>query len=160
MPENRKLILDATCGSRMMWFDKNNPAAVFADIRQESHILCDGSSLDINPDVRMDFTSMPFPDNSFRLVVFDPPHIDNLGKSSFMAKKYGILSYHWRDDVRDGLKECMRVLMPYGVCIFKWNEHRVKLTDVLPLLPQEPLFGHTSGKHGKTIWMAFIKQPS
>ena len=28
-----KIILDACCGSRMFWFDKNNPAALFVDIR-------------------------------------------------------------------------------------------------------------------------------
>lgn len=154
-----KLILDACCGSRMFWFDKNNPNAVYADIREESHVLCDGRTLEVKPDVQMDFTNMPFEDETFRMVVFDPPHIDNLGNSSFMAKKYGVLSYHWRDDIKHGLAECMRVLMPYGTLIFKWNEQRVKLNDVMPLLPLQPLFGHTSGKHGKTIWMAFMKIP-
>lgn len=143
----------------MMWFDKKNPLAVFGDIRNEKHVLCDGRTLDVTPDVQMDFTNMPFEDNTFRLVAFDPPHIDNLGESSFMAKKYGVLKYHWRDDIRDGFKECMRVLKPYGVLIFKWNEQRVKLNDVLPLFSQQPLFGHTSGKHGKTIWLAFMKLP-
>ena len=33
-----KLILDACCGPRMMWFDKRNPQAVFMDIRDEEHI--------------------------------------------------------------------------------------------------------------------------
>ena len=37
-----KIILDVCCGSRMFWFDKNNPAALFVDIRNEEHILCDG----------------------------------------------------------------------------------------------------------------------
>lgn len=157
---NKKIILDATCGSRMMWFDKNNPAALFADIRKEQHLLCDGRMLDITPDVQIDFRKMPFENETFRMVVFDPPHIDNLGESSFMAKKYGVLKYHWRDDIKEGLAECMRVLMPYGTLIFKWNEQRVKLSDVMPLLPQQPLFGHTSGKHGKTIWIAFMKMPS
>lgn len=32
-----KLILDACCGPRMMWFDKRNPQAVFMDIRDEEH---------------------------------------------------------------------------------------------------------------------------
>ena len=30
-----KIILDACCGSRMSWFDKENPLALFADIRDE-----------------------------------------------------------------------------------------------------------------------------
>lgn len=155
---DNKIILDACCGSRMFWFDKENPDVLFADIRNEEHVLCDGRLLEIKPNVQMDFRKMPFDDNSFKIVVFDPPHIDNLGNSSFMAKKYGVLNYHWRDDIRDGFKECIRVLEPYGVLIFKWNEQRVKLNDVLPLLSQKPLFGHTSGKHGRTIWMAFMKK--
>ena len=44
--KTNKLILDACCGPRMMWFDKRNPQAVFMDIRDEEHILCDGRSLD------------------------------------------------------------------------------------------------------------------
>ena len=151
-------ILDATCGSRMMWFNRNHPNVVYADKRNETHELCDGRVLEVNPDVVMDFCQMPFPDESFHLVVFDPPHLKKLGKSSWMAKKYGVLSYHWRDDIRDGLKECMRVLKPNGVLIFKWNESQIRVQDILDLLPQEPLFGHTSGKGGLTIWMTFMKQ--
>jgi len=83
-----KLILDACCGSRMFWFDKNNPAALFADVRIESHILCDGRALEISPDIQMDFTKMPFADESFHLVVFDPPHLIKLGSKTWMAKKW------------------------------------------------------------------------
>lgn len=31
-----KLILDATCGSRSIWFNKEHPAAVYCDIREEN----------------------------------------------------------------------------------------------------------------------------
>jgi len=155
-----KIVLDATAGSRMMWFDKNNSITTFMDIRHETHELCDGRVLEVNPDIIGDFCKMPFEDETFHLVVFDPPHLKKLGKSSWMAKKYGVLNYHWRDDIRDGLQECMRVLKPNGVLIFKWNEIQIKLTDVMPLLPCPPLFGHTSGKHGRTIWMTFLKAES
>ncbi len=57
--ENGKLILDACCGSRMFWFDKN-PLALFADIRDEEYILCDGRNLKVHPDIVSDFTDMPF----------------------------------------------------------------------------------------------------
>ncbi len=43
-------ILDMCCGSRMFWFDKQDPRALFADIRSEQHTLCDGRSLVISPD--------------------------------------------------------------------------------------------------------------
>lgn len=37
-----KPVLDACCGSRMFWFDRQNSDVVFMDQRQESHVLCDG----------------------------------------------------------------------------------------------------------------------
>lgn len=153
----KKKILDACCGSRMFWFDKNNPMVMFQDIRQENHVLCDGRTLEVKPDIVGDFRKMEFKDKTFNLVVFDPPHLKQLGKSSWMAKKYGVLGYHWRDDLLEGFNECMRVLKPNGILIFKWNEIQIKLNDVLEIFPKQPLFGHTSGKHGRTIWLAFIK---
>ena len=107
-----KLILDACCGPRMMWFDKRNPQAVFMDIRDEEHILCDGRSLEVHPDVIGDFRSIPFEDATFRLVVFDPPHLVRLGDNSYMAHKYGKLLSTWETDLKQGFDECMRVLKP------------------------------------------------
>lgn len=73
-----KKILDVTCGSREIWFNKNHPATVYCDIREEEHHGVFGKTqkkrdLYIKPDVVCDFTNLPFPDGSFRLVVFDPP---------------------------------------------------------------------------------------
>lgn len=152
-----KKILDACCGSRMFWFDKKNPNVLFADIRNEEHILCDGRKLEIKPDTIHDFRAMPYENERFKLVVFDPPHIKDLGKKSFMALKYGILSKNWEIDIKLGFDECMRVLQTGGFLIFKWNEYQVTLNQVLKVIDCQPLFGHTSGKHGKTIWLCFMK---
>lgn len=152
-----KLILDACCGSRMCWFDKNNSMVTFMDIRQEECTLCDGRSLEVTPDIVGDFRNMPFADNSFYLILFDPPHLKHLGKKSWMAKKYGRLLPSWEDDIRQGFNECMRVLKPYGTLIFKWNEQQISTTKVIDIIGQTPLFGHHSGKGGKTIWMCFMK---
>lgn len=62
-------VLDPCCGSRMFHFDRSNPNVTFGDIRKESHILCDGRSLEINPDIEMDFRNMPFEDETFHAVV-------------------------------------------------------------------------------------------
>lgn len=70
-----KQILDACCGSRMFWFDKEHPAAVFMDNRSITKTLCDGRRFEVKPDLIADFREIPFPDESFRLVVFDPPHL-------------------------------------------------------------------------------------
>lgn len=153
----KKKILDACCGSRMCWFDKNNSMTTFMDIRNEEHTLCDGRTLKINLNIVGDFRNMPFPNNSFYLVLFDPPHLNKLGDSSWLAKKYGKLLPTWEDDIRCGFEECMRVLKPNGILIFKWNEQQISINKILTIIKEKPLFGHTSGKKGKTIWMCFIK---
>ena len=43
--EHTKLILDCTCGSRMFWFDKQNPLVLFTDNRELNDTLCDGRKL-------------------------------------------------------------------------------------------------------------------
>lgn len=155
----KKLILDACCGARMMWFDKQNPLAVYMDCRDAEYTLCDGRRLEVHPDVVADFRQMPFPDGSFRLVVFDPPHLKKLGENAWMAKKYGRLLPTWETDIKAGFDECMRVLENYGVLIFKWNECQIKMTQLLDILKTEPLFGHPTGKNGNTVWMCFMKLP-
>jgi len=141
----------------MFWFEPKNKNALFCDIRSESHILCDGRVLNIAPNVQCDFTQLPFPDESFYLVVFDPPHLTKLGNNSWLAKKYGKLIGDWRDDIAEGFKECFRVLKPNGTLVFKWNTTDVDVNEVLSLSRVEPLFGHTSGRLSKTIWATFLK---
>lgn len=156
---NQKIILDPCCGSRMSWFDKNNQLAMFGDIRTESHTLCDGRALEINPDITIDFRDMPFEDGSFKVVVFDPPHLVNEGKRSWLALKYGVLGNDWKNDLHLGFLECFRVLDDYGVLIFKWNETQIKTSEILKLVDAAPLFGHKSGKSSGTHWITFIKVP-
>jgi ubiquinone/menaquinone biosynthesis C-methylase UbiE len=153
-----KKILDATCGSRMMWFDKEHPDTVYVDKRTESITACDGRIINVRPDIVADFTKLPFPDNSFYLVVFDPPHVDNLGEKSWMAQKYGKLFPGWEDQIKEGFNECMRVLKTNGTLIFKWSEIRIPVSKVVDVIGVQPLFGHPTGKAGKTIWMTFFKQ--
>lgn len=150
-----KRILDACCGSRMFWFDKQNKDVLYMDNRQLTDTLCDGRSLEVNPDVVADFRNMPFKDNSFYLVVFDPPHLLNAGENSWLAKKYGKLGLDWKDDIKQGFKECMRVLKPNGTLIFKWNEDQIALKEVLNAIDFKPLFGN---KRSKTHWLVFMKR--
>ncbi len=149
-----KRILDACCGSRMFWFDKNNPDVVFADNRELETTLCDGRRLVIKPDKKVDFRNMPYPDNSFKLVVFDPPHLLHAGESSWLRAKYGVLPEDWQSYIRDGVNECMRVLEPDGILIFKWNEDQIKTSEILDNIDYKPLFGD---KRSKTHWMCFMK---
>jgi SAM-dependent methyltransferase len=153
-------VLDACCGPKGMWFDKQNPYAIYMDRRRETHVdtyPCGTKTNVIDPCVVADFSAMPFPDESFRLVVFDPPHIEQTGTSQ-ITKKYGSLQGDWREMLRAGFAECFRVLKPEGVLIFKWNDCRFPVRDILKLTPEKPLFGHKSGKKMGTHWVTFIKQ--
>ncbi|MDR4315008.1 class I SAM-dependent methyltransferase [Niallia circulans] len=147
-------ILDACCGSRMFWFDKENEDTIFMDKRELETELCDGRKLIVKPDVVGDFRNMPFDDDSFYLVVFDPPHLLKAGEDSWLAKKYGKLNQDWPKDIAAGFNECMRVLKPNGTLIFKWNEDQIKLSEVLKCFDQKPLFGN---KRSKTHWLVFMK---
>jgi len=139
----------------MFWFNKQHPKAIYMDNRKLEDTLCDGRKLVINPDIMADFTKIPFKDDSFKLVVFDPPHLIRAGKTSWLGKKYGVLGVNWQEDLEDGFNECFRVLEPNGILIFKWNEDQVKLSEVLKLAPQKPLFGD---KRSKTHWLVFMKE--
>lgn len=162
---NESVVLDPCCGTRMMWLDPTDQRGLFGDQRDESITVTDRSKrnvsgvrvLSIHPDIRMDFRSMPFADDSFPLVVFDPPHLVQAGARSWLASKYGRLGADWRDDLRAGFAECFRVLRPEGVLIFKWSEVQVPVREVLALTDRKPLFGHPSGKRSGTHWITFMK---
>lgn len=160
-----KQILDVTCGTRSIWFNKNHPYALYCDKRTEHHESDYGSNpahrtLDIVPDVECDFTNLPFQDNTFSLVVFDPPHLKNLSSNSWLAKRYGSLDDNWQQVIHDGFSECMRVLKPYGVLIFKWADTHISTRELINAIGEEPLFGHRSGKKMNTHWLAFMKFPN
>ena len=154
---SNKLILDACCGPRMMWFDKQNPLTVFMDIRDEEFIACDGRHINVHPDILGDFRKVPFKDETFRLVVMYPPHFNKLGINSYTAQKYGRLFPSWETDLKQGFDECMRVLKPEGILIFKWNETQISASKIIDLFGVTPLFGHKSGKYSNTHWMCFMK---
>lgn len=156
-----KPILDACCGGRMFWFDKKNPNAVFCDIRCETYEYQgteQGRVLEINPDIIADFRNLPFEDNTFFHIVYDPPHYTWNGKNSRMSGIYGTVPAGGGIDyIADGFKECMRVLRPFGTLIFKWNDLRISSSKVIKAFGQDPLYGHKSGKASNTHWMAFMK---
>jgi SAM-dependent methyltransferase len=155
----KKDVLDACCGGRMFWFDRADKRALFVDKRSETCFADTREgrrALVVDPDVVADFQALPFPDATFSLVVFDPPHTF-AGPKGWTAKKYGRLAPGWREEIRAGFAECFRVLRPLGTLIFKWNEHRVPVATVLALTPERPLFGNRCGKSAKTHWLVFHK---
>jgi len=142
----------------MFYFDKDDDRVEFGDIRtMEPTVFSNGQTVEVRPDTLMDFRALPFEDESFRLVIFDPPHIDNAGPESWLRAKYGALGATWREDLSAGFSECFRVLRPYGVLIFKWSEVRIPISQVLALTPERPLIGHRSGRAMNTHWVTFMK---
>lgn len=165
MGEKEKIVLDATCGSRMIWFDKHNELALYVDRREmdDEAIWKSGNGksvryCSIHPDVVADFTNLPFQDNTFYHVVFDPPHLTRIGENAWLAKKYGKLPKDWRGCIHDGFAECMRVLKPGGTLVFKWNEYEIPVKDVIAAIGEDPLYGNRSGKAAKTHWLVFVKR--
>jgi len=107
-------ILDATCGAKNMWFNPNHPLVTYFDKRNGKYIHWDKKNaerriINVNPDVVGDFTKLDFPDNSFDMILFDPPHIVKSKPSETeirMEAYYGyLLKDSWKQTIRDGVKE-------------------------------------------------------
>ncbi|MBR6020917.1 MAG: class I SAM-dependent methyltransferase [Kiritimatiellae bacterium] len=159
-------ILDATCGSRMIHFDKDCPDVLYCD-----NLECEGEAiwtgrehgklsvrhLCVKPDMLVDFTRMPFADSTFYLVVFDPPHLKHVGETAWMARKYGVLKGNWKGMLKDGFWECWRVLKPGGTLVFKWSEVQIPVGAVWEAIGTRPIFGTRCGRRAGTIWATFWK---
>lgn len=152
------LILDATCAGRHLWYDKARSDTIYVDRR-----ICSKGTIpirpnwNVTPDVCADFTALPFRDEAFDLVVFDPPHIirENPSKG-FLRTKYGEFGRNWAETLQAGFAECWRVLSSPGTLHLKWSEGNATLKEVLALLPVKPLF---KNKHTVT-WSVFAKGDS
>lgn len=150
-----------------MWVDKNHPNVIYGDIREEpkGHIP-EQVNHHIAPDIVLDFQDLPFDDESFKLVVFDPPHLKKKQASpkSIIGKKFGWLSNeNWEPIIKKGFDECWRVLEPYGILIFKWNDTNHPYSYVLNVIGRKPLFQNImrrkSAQYG-TYWACFMKIPN
>ena len=111
----------------------------------------------MTPDTICDFKNLPFDNESFYLVVFDPPHLIDKKESAWMVKKYGTLPVDWKSELKAGFDECMRVLKMNGTLVFKWNDVEVPTSEIIEVFGKQPLFGHKSGKRMNTNWLVFMK---
>ena len=121
-------ILDATQGNRMMWANKNPPNVVFMDKE---------ANLKYKPDVISTWDSIPFPDNHFSLVIFDPPHVTHenhpfKNKSGCHDGWYGYFNSKEEcvSEISKAQKEFSRV--SNRLC-FKWDEKYIPLEEMILL---------------------------
>ena len=158
--DTTKKIIDVCCGPKGMWFDKDDKRVLFLDCRRETHennYPSGYKTIVISPDEIGNFTDIKQPDNSFYLVVFDPPHIVRSSPPGEIRKRYGDLRGDWKSMLSIGFAECFRVLKPNGILIFKWNETEIPIKEILSLTKAKPLFGHVTRRNLKTHWVTFIK---
>jgi Predicted DNA modification methylase len=160
---SNKPIFDPCCGGRMFYFDKQNPNVLFCDNREFDGIIWtskDGKQTrthTVKPDMLCDVTELPFDDESFWHVVFDPPHVMTVGDNAWLAKKYGKLPKDWKTFIKSSFDECWRVLKPNGTLVFKWCEESVTTGAIIDAIGRKPLYGQKVSSKRQTHWLCFVK---
>jgi len=153
-------ILDATAGSRGIWYQKDLPFVTFMDKREGKFVFYPSPktkrTLNIKPDVVADWThKIPFDNNYFDMVVFDPPHlvVSKKPKLNFkMHIQYGyLLKDTWKQTLKKGFSELFRVLKPSGFLVLKWCEIDIKIGEVIKLSPYKPMFSNMSIEHNASV---------
>jgi len=164
-----KPILDATAGNRAMWPNKKPPFVVFMDREK---------NLYISPDIFGDWRYLPFRDNSFSCVLYDPPHA-RFGYSSVHTDPkgwnepriengrkiggtyWGTLETGWAGVFYKAQKEFNRV--SERLC-FKWNTSQYSLERVLNLFDSWVVAMakeyNTNMRRGKseTHWVTMVRK--
>jgi len=149
-------MLDVTAGNRMMWQDKEHPLFVFMD--KNIHASRP-------PNVFGVWEHLPFRDDSFETVFFDPPHKFNR-RSGFWADPKS--SNYYGADIRreklvSGIYRGTRELLKVAkrLC-FKWCDDEISLGRILSLIPREWIevnrwCDNKVRAHGNfTWWLTFI----
>lgn len=146
------MILDATAGKRMMWFNKQHANTIYLDKKR-----------DVKPSIVADHTALPFKDSVFDLVLFDPPHssVGTTGKGELFKTFGSMTAGKFVPTIYRASRELFRVLKKGCFLIFKWNTHAYSLKRVLAIFPYKPLFGQKTAyktKHSSsTYWLCFQK---
>ena len=155
---DEKYILDVCCGGKMMWFDKDNKNTLFCDIREvEKGHITHCPNWECKPDIIADYRDLPFENNSFKLIVWDIPHMIK-ETSGIISKKYGSLGQNWKEDTTKAFDSIWSKLDIHGTLIFKYSDLNIPVTEMLKLFPVKALFGTKTKKSvNSTYWIVFFK---
>jgi len=153
-----KDIIDLCCWWRMFRYDKNNPLVHFMDIRKlPSWSIKSRPNFTVDPDEIWDFRNIQHPDNTFKVVIMDPPHLRSLWDKSWMAMKYWKVSRERKVDMELWFKEAMRVLQDRWILIFKRNDSEISVSEIVKIFPIKPSIWQRTWKNNKTIRLIYIK---
>ena len=117
--------LDATAGNRMMWKWRSTGP------KDTGYIIIDKRCLElaVRPDIRCVWEYLPFRDDAFDIVLFDPPHMVRHGEYKGiydMVYKYGV--WKRKGDIVPALFKAVREFNRVGRrLIFKWYEDSITL---------------------------------
>lgn len=164
MNEN-KFILDACCGGKYMWYNKNHPNTIYMDIREEEKGFIEREpNFCIKPDIIADFRSLPkeITKRKYKLITWDIPHFKMKKISGNMSKAFGRLEPEtWKEDINKGFNQLWDILEDYGIILLKFSNYHIKFKEILEVIPEEPLFFNRTSSKGDTStkWFCFMKIP-
>ncbi len=178
MKKPEATLVDFTAGNRSIWDIKHSEKVLYLDNEPE---------LAIKPDILCDNRDTGLPENSRTFGVFDPPH--DFGRkrnvsiyttpSLEMANKkwpqhyretppryYGADKYKSKTELLgylfDAQKEIARVLVPGGLLLLKWNEVKIKLSEVLEYFNLWDVYltipQRVQGEHSHQTWWVLLFQ--
>lgn len=103
----------------------------------------------------VDFRRMPWADDAFRTVVFDPPYKLNGTPDEAVDARYGVdVPASWMERhqlIRDGIVECLRVLTPGGWFLLKCQDQVCSGA----IRWQTFEFAQHAAMHGAYLWDRF-----
>ena len=147
-------ILDATAGSRGIWYQKDLPFVTWMDKREGTFVHYVSPKrkryYNVKPDLVATWDNMPFEKETFDMVVFDPPHLVKKPSKtkSRMEIQYSYLDKDtWRGTLQTAFKELFKVLKPNGFLVLKWCENNIRIMDIIKLSPYPPMFANMSLEH-------------
>lgn len=159
------MILDATAGNRHIWGKNKYPEGVVFFDKE--------TNLKIPADVIGTWDNLPFPDNSFDCIIFDPPHISHISEKSIHftpdesrgASWWGYFNGkpHMLTTIYKAQREFARVSS--RLCL-KWNDNEKSIDSILSLFSEwKPIWiqpynknNYASKDKTTTYWVKMVRK--